>query len=92
MRAHSERPFLAPGVRAHTDPVTAQPVLLYPEGILFLNESAAAVVQLCDGARTIDEIVAHLAAEFAASEDELQSDVVTCLADLRARNLLLMRS
>ncbi|HEX5177426.1 MAG TPA: pyrroloquinoline quinone biosynthesis peptide chaperone PqqD [Chthoniobacteraceae bacterium] len=92
MIALSDQPFLAPGVRAHTDPVTAQPVLLYPEGILILNESASAVVELCDGARTIEGIVAHLAAEFEATDDELKSDVLACVADLRERNLLVMKS
>ena len=32
-----------------TDKVSNEPVLLYPEGILQLNETAHAIVERCDG-------------------------------------------
>jgi coenzyme PQQ biosynthesis protein PqqD len=37
-------------------------LLLYPERGLALNDSAAAILKLCDGSRSVDEIVAKLAA------------------------------
>ena len=42
-------PTLARQVRFRLDPVSAEPVLLYPEGVLVLNETAADIVQRCDG-------------------------------------------
>ena len=38
------RANLAPGVRWQTDRTTGEAVLLYPEGILILNETAREVV------------------------------------------------
>jgi pyrroloquinoline quinone biosynthesis protein D len=88
MFAYSDRPVLAPGVRRHTDPVTGESVLLYPEGILVLNESAGAIVALCDGSKSVEEMASHLAIEFDAPVDELKSDLLACLLDLRERNLM----
>jgi pyrroloquinoline quinone biosynthesis protein D len=42
--------------RLNFDPVRQQHVLLYPEGAMLLNESGAAILELCDGQRSISEI------------------------------------
>ena len=81
-------PTLAARVRLQIDRVTGAPVLLYPEGVLELNETAGEVLRLCDGQRTVAEIIAALAAEFEATSDELTADVLACLAELRGRNLV----
>lgn len=83
-----QRVRLAPGVRSQTDPATGDDVLLYPEGILILNETAREIVARCDGKTTIAEIVAALAAEYESSAAELESDVAECLDDLRRRKLV----
>jgi pyrroloquinoline quinone biosynthesis protein D len=36
---------------------SAQPVLVQPGGTVPLNESAAALLELCDGTRSFDEVV-----------------------------------
>jgi pyrroloquinoline quinone biosynthesis protein D len=41
-------------------------VLLYPEGMVQLNPSAAEILKRCDGSRDIDAIVAELEAAFNA--------------------------
>ena len=79
---------LAPGVRSQTDPATGDDVLLYPEGILVLNETAREIVARCDGKTTIAEIVAALAAEYEIAAAELESDVAECLDDLCRRKLI----
>lgn len=79
---------LAPGVRMQTDPATGDEVLLYPEGILILNETAREIVTRCDGKTTVAEIVAALAAEYESSTAELEGDVGECLDDLRGRKLI----
>ena len=81
------RPCLARGVRLREDPVTREEALLYPEGVLLLNGTAAAVIELCDGKRTLAEIVAVLADRYA---DMLLSDVADYLSDLRRRGLVAM--
>ena len=79
---------LAPGVRSQTDQTTGDAVLLYPEGILLLNETAREVVSRCDGRNTTAEIVRELAAEYEISASELENDVVECLDDLQRKKLV----
>jgi len=40
--------------------VRKQQVLLQPEGVLVLNQTGAAILGLCDGERTVVEIVEEL--------------------------------
>ncbi len=58
------RPRLATGGRLQYDEVRAEHVLLVPEGVVRLNATAAAVLELCDGERSIDDIVGALAARY----------------------------
>ena len=57
--SQAERPQLAPGVRYRWDEMREQHQLLFPEGLLVLNESGAAIVRLCDG-RTTDQMIHEL--------------------------------
>jgi pyrroloquinoline-quinone synthase len=83
-----DRPRLAAKVRLQTDRVGGGPVLLYPEAVLVLNPTAAAVVALCDGSRTAVEIAAALAERYAAPADLLAADVAELLGRLRDQGLL----
>jgi len=58
------KPRLAQGVRLHWDGVRERHVLLYPEGALALNPTAAEVLALCDGQRTLDEIGDELSVRY----------------------------
>jgi pyrroloquinoline quinone biosynthesis protein D len=62
-------------------------VLLFPEGILELNETAQEIVTRCDG-RTIGEIVRCLAEEYDADAATLAADVRETLVDLLQRKLI----
>lgn len=42
-------------------------VILYPEGMVELNQSSAEILKLCDGARTLPQIVAELEQKFATA-------------------------
>lgn len=79
---------LAPGVRWQTDQATGEAVLLYPEGILMLNETAREVVARCDGKTTVAEMAVALAAEYESSVGELENDISECLSDLQRRKLV----
>jgi pyrroloquinoline quinone biosynthesis protein D len=57
------RPRLVDGVRLQYDDVRGEHVLLIPEGAVRLNETAAHVLELCDG-RSVDEIAAALSARY----------------------------
>jgi pyrroloquinoline quinone biosynthesis protein D len=54
------RPRLAPHVRLTFDPARERHVLLTPEAVTVLNATGAAILGLCDGQRTVTEIVAEL--------------------------------
>ncbi len=82
------RPRLVAKARLRRDPVGEGWLLLYPERGLALNHAAAAIVRLCDGTRTLDDIVARLAAEHSAPTEQLRADVADVVATLNARNLL----
>jgi pyrroloquinoline quinone biosynthesis protein E len=58
------RPALRRGVVLAYDEARERHAVLYPEGVLLLNETAAAALSRCDGRRTLDDIAADLAAEY----------------------------
>jgi len=81
------RPRLTRGVRLQIDSATGKNVLLYPEGIVELNETAHEILSRCDG-RTLGEIVCELAEEYEADPAALAADVRETLADLQQRKLI----
>jgi coenzyme PQQ biosynthesis protein PqqD len=81
------RPRLAAGVRFQVDPATGRSVLLYPEGIVELNETSQEIIRCCDG-RTVSDLVIALAREYDADPSTVAADVRETLADLRHRKLL----
>ncbi len=71
--------------RLEFDAVRDRPVLLYPEGVVFLNETGMAILELCDGRRTIGEIAAILGARY---ESDVADDVAEYVGDLARRELI----
>jgi len=67
------RPRLVTGARLQYDDVREEHVLLVPEGVVRLNPSAAEVLELCDGERSLDDIVDTLSARYDGSD--LRDDV-----------------
>ena len=55
------RPFLAPALMRRHDPVRGVDLLVLPERVVVLEGHAGQVVGLCDGTRTVGEIVGELA-------------------------------
>lgn len=60
----TNRPHLARQVRLEWDPVRERQVLLAPEGVLVLNQTGATILGLCDGERTVVEIVEELGGRY----------------------------
>ncbi|HRP25167.1 MAG TPA: pyrroloquinoline quinone biosynthesis peptide chaperone PqqD [Thauera sp.] len=52
-------------------------VLLYPEGMVKLNQSAGEILRRCDGARSVAEVVADLEQAFVTTG--LEADVLAFL-------------
>ena len=78
-----DRPRLARGVRLRWDPVRETQMLLRPEGAVELSPSAAAVLELCSGERSIQAIIDDLEAKHAGADlgDDVR-ELLTSLVDL----------
>ena len=80
------RPRLVNGARLHYDAVRSEHVLLVPEGIVRLNPSAVAVLELCDGERDLDEIVSSLNERYNGAD--VGADVRGLLAAMTEKGLV----
>jgi pyrroloquinoline quinone biosynthesis protein D len=80
------RPRLATGARLQYDEVREGHVLLVPEGVVRLNPTAAAVLELCDGERSLDEIVDILSERYEGAD--LRDDVQELVEGMTQRGLV----
>jgi pyrroloquinoline quinone biosynthesis protein D len=71
--------------RLEYDPVRERHVLLYPEGAVLLNDTGAAILELCNGVRTVTEIVDILTARYQA---DVSTDVTEYLDGMAQRELV----
>ena len=90
-----ERPKLAKKARLKWDEREKKIILLYPERGLLLNDTAAEIVKMCDGAHSVTQMidalavrVAHESPEKSADRAVIERDVNLLLAKLRERRLL----
>lgn len=74
--------------RLDFDRVRQRSVLLYPEGTVLLNESGAAILELCDGRRTVGEI-ARILGERCRSD--VTTDVIEFLSGLAEQELVALK-
>jgi pyrroloquinoline quinone biosynthesis protein D len=81
-----QRPRLSVGVRLHFDAVRDRHVLLYPEGALALNDTAADALALVDGMRTTSEIIESLRRRYAGQD--IAADVDELLTTIHDQGLL----
>ncbi|WP_407061825.1 pyrroloquinoline quinone biosynthesis peptide chaperone PqqD [Billgrantia zhangzhouensis] len=73
---------LRPGWRLQWEEAQGRHVLLYPEGMVQLNDSAGAILTQLDGQRDVAGVVANLQARFAdAPAAEIERDVHEFLLD-----------
>jgi pyrroloquinoline quinone biosynthesis protein D len=87
--AADSRPVLPRHVRLQFDRTRERWVILAPERVLVPDEISVEVLQLCDGVRTIDDVVAVLAAKYAADPDLILTDCLALLQDLADKGYLL---
>jgi pyrroloquinoline quinone biosynthesis protein D len=74
-------PEITPTFRLQWEESQDRYVLLYPEGMVQLNPSAAEILKRCDGAKNIDEIIADLDRSFPNAD--VESDVLKFLEQAR---------
>jgi pyrroloquinoline quinone biosynthesis protein D len=86
-RAETGKPRLAPGCRWATH--EGQPVLLFPEGMIRLKGTAQAIMELCDGRRTIQEIASALSQRYRAGDPaRIADDVYNLLSSLPQKRIV----
>jgi pyrroloquinoline quinone biosynthesis protein D len=68
------RPRVGTGFRLQWEPAQNTHVLLYPEGMVKLNQSGGEIMKRCDGERSVAVIVSEL--EQAFSTEGLGDDVL----------------
>ncbi len=79
-------PRVAPKARLQWDEVRGRHVLLYPEGLVSLNATGAEIIGLCDGARSVADIVETLKQRYGPVE--IEGDVAPFLDRLAAKGLV----
>ena len=76
-------PSIAAPYRFQWEEAQHSHVLLYPEGMIKLNQAAGEILAQCDGARTVGEIITALEHKFEGAD--LADDVLEFLADARGK-------
>ena len=71
--------------RVTFDPVRQQSVLVYPEGVMLLNDTGAAILELCDGCRSIGDIATILGERYHC---DVLNDVTDYLSQLAEREFI----
>ena len=82
----SAKPRLAAGCRWSTQ--GEQRVVLYPEGMIRVQGSGLAILELCDGNRSVDEVVSTLATRFHSPPAKIQEDVGVFLETLQQKRIV----
>ena len=82
-------PVVGRGFRLQWEPAQEAHVLLYPEGMVKLNDSAAAIMSRCDGVRTVADIVADIERTYGVTG--LAGDVGTFVGMARDNGWLELR-
>jgi pyrroloquinoline quinone biosynthesis protein D len=82
----SSIPSLWKLARLQFDPVRNQRVLLYPEGVVLLNDTGAAILDLVDGRRSVADIAADLKRRYDCGD--ITGDIVEYLSGLVEQNLV----
>jgi pyrroloquinoline quinone biosynthesis protein D len=76
------RPHLPVYLKLRHDAGRDRWILLAPERVLTPDQTAVAVLKLCDGKRTVEEIVEALAKEYSAAAEVIRTDVLELLQGL----------
>ena len=82
------QPRLPSFVRLHHDEARGRWVILVPERVLVPDETAVEIVRMCDGVKTVRDIVDELATRYNADRALITVDVLAMLQDLADKSFL----
>ena len=84
----ASRPVLPRHAKLKFDETRQRSVILAPERVLAPDEIAVEVLQLCDGVRSVADVIDQLAEKYAAERDAIATDVIAILQDLADKGFL----
>jgi pyrroloquinoline quinone biosynthesis protein D len=82
------KPAMPRHIKLRHDAGRGRWILLAPERLFDPDDTAVSVLQLCDGTRTVTEIVEALAKEYNAPADVIGGDVKDMLQELADKGVL----
>jgi len=86
--SEESRPVLPRHAKLKFDATRQVWVILAPERVLAPDETAVEVLQLCDGVRSVSQVVDQLARKYAAEREAIATDVIAMLQDLADKGFL----
>ena len=86
--SEASRPVLPRHAKLKFDETRQRWVILAPERVLAPDEIAVEILQLCDGARNVAQMIDQLAAKYAAKRAAIGADVIAMLQDLADKGFL----
>src|SRR5471030_2821975 len=86
--SEASRPVLPRHAKLKFDETRQVWVILAPELVLAPDEIAVEVLKLCDGVRSVEQIIDQLAAKYAAERGAIATDVIAMLQDLADKGFL----
>ena len=86
--SEASRPILPRHAKLKFDETRQVWVLLAPERVLAPDEIAVEVLQLCDGVRSVGDIVDQLTIKYTADREAIATDVIAMLQDLADKGFL----
>jgi pyrroloquinoline quinone biosynthesis protein D len=86
--SEASRPVLPRHARLKFDDTRRRWVILAPERVLAPDEIAVEILQLCDGARNVAQMIDLLAAKYTAERGAIGADVIAMLQDLADKGFL----
>jgi pyrroloquinoline quinone biosynthesis protein D len=86
--SEASRPVLPRHAKLKFDETRQRWVILAPERVLAPDDIAVQILQLCDGVRSVAEMIDQLAEKYAADRDAIRADVIAMLQDLADKGFL----
>jgi pyrroloquinoline quinone biosynthesis protein D len=87
--SEASRPLLPRHAKLKFDETRQRWVILAPERVLAPDDIAVEVLQLCDGVRSVDQMIDQLAAKYTADRGAISTDVIAMLQDLADKGFLM---
>jgi pyrroloquinoline quinone biosynthesis protein D len=84
----TSRPALPRHIKMRHDAGRGRWILLAPERVFEPDETAVAVLKLCDGERSVSDIAAILSKEYQAPLEVITRDIVAMLQDLADKGVV----